>query len=130
MTDTLTRGLTMEIDKILTIAIGGAYVILTIVLYITNWINAIKSKNKEKQAALINATQSQITDSALQLIEDAEKFKNYTGEEKLNYVITRLKQINQTLYDEAGLIELVNKLVETTKNVNSKTKNINSKGGK
>lgn len=110
----------MEIDKILTIVIGGAYVILTVVLYITNWINAIKSKNKEKQAALINATQSQITDSALQLIEDAEKFKNYTGEEKLNYVITRLKQINQTLYDESGLIELVNKLVETTKNVNSK----------
>lgn len=110
----------MEIDKILTLVIGGSYVILTVILYITQWINAIKTKNKEKQAALINATQSQITDTALQLIQEAEKFKNYTGTEKLNYVITRLKQVNQTLYNEDDLIELVNKLVETTKNVNSK----------
>lgn len=110
----------MEIDKILTLVIGGTYVILTVILYITQWINAIKTKNKEKQAALINATQSQITDTALQLIQEAEKFKNYTGTEKLNYVITRLKQVNQTLYNEDDLIELVNKLVETTKNVNSK----------
>lgn len=106
-------------QKYVEIIIWGFYILVSVVMLIISWIYTIKSRNKEAQKELTNKTISEIQDLALDLIQQAEQFKNYTGEEKLNWTITRLKQINQNLYNEDELIELVNKLVETTKKVNA-----------
>ena len=106
-------------DKYVEIIISGIYILLSVVMFIITWVNAIKSKNKATKEDFINKTISEVNETALQLIQEAEKFNNYTGEEKLNWTITRLKQVNQTLYNEEELIGLVNKLVEATKNVNA-----------
>lgn len=108
-------------SKYVEIIISGVYIALSVVMFIITWISTIKSKNKTEKEELTNKTISEIQDLALDLIEQAEQFKNYTGEEKLNWTITRLKQVNQTLYNEDDLIRLVNKLVETTKKVNVST---------
>lgn len=96
------------------------YIALTIIMAIITWIKTLKSKNQEKIEALKNKTQEEFTNLALDYIQQAEEFKNYTGEEKLNWVVTRLKPFNQTLYDDNELIAFINKLVEVTKNVNNK----------
>lgn len=108
-------------EKYVEIIISGIYILLSVVMFIITWVNAIRSKNKATKEELTNKTISEIQDLAIDLIKEAETFKNYTGEEKLNWTITRLKQINQTLYNEDELIALVNKLVETTKKVNVST---------
>lgn len=87
-------------------------------MFIITWITTIKKKNKEKTEELTNQTLEQIQNTAIALIEDAEEFENYTGEEKLNWVVTRLKNLNQSIYNDDELVELVNKLVDVTRNVN------------
>lgn len=108
-------------EKYVEIIISGVYILLSVIMFVITWINAIKSKNKATKEELLNKTISEVNETALKLIQEAEQFKNYTGEEKLNWTVTRLKQLNQTLYNEEELIGIVNKLVEATKNVNVST---------
>lgn len=112
--------------QIIYMIVLSVYIAFSIIMAFITWMKTLKSKNAEKIEALKNKTQEELTNLAMTLIEDAEKFKNYTGEEKLNYVVTRLKQVNQNLYDENGLIDFVNKLVDVTKKVNVQ---IQQKGG-
>lgn len=107
-------------EKYVTIVIGSLYIIFTIIMYIQTWITAIKNKNKAKQEELLNASKEEIYNNCMTLVKDAEKFKNYTGEEKFNWVLTRLQQLNQKIYSEVELSDLINKIVDTTKNVNNK----------
>lgn len=107
-------------EKYVTIAIGSLYIIFTIIMYIDTWVTAKKNKNKAKQEELLNASKEEIYNTCMTLVQDAEKFKNYTGEEKFNWVLTRLQQLNQKIYGEVELGGLINKIVDTTKNVNNK----------
>lgn len=58
------------------------------------------------------------------LVQKAEEFKNYSGAEKLNYVLTNYKLDclnNGIKYDEARATEQVEEIIKLTRNVNAKT---------
>lgn len=62
-----------------------------------------------------------------ELVEKAETFTNYSGAEKLNYVLTNYKLdcINNGIkYDEAAVTEQIEKIINLTKNVNTKSVNV------
>ena len=67
------------------------------------------------------------------LIKKAEGFKNYTGAEKLNYVLTNYKLDclnNGIKYDEAAATEQIESIIDLTKAVNAKkTVNVIDKEG-
>lgn len=109
-------------DIYVDLAIKCAYILVSFVVFIIALIQAIKSKNKARKQEILNATEQEIQSTALELIQKAEEFKNYSGEEKLNFVLTRMKKLNQTLYGEAELTTLINNLVAMSKNVNSEKK--------
>lgn len=120
----------MEIANIVEYTVAGVYVLVSAIALIVSWVQSIKDKNKARQKELANKTAQEIDATARDLIETAETFKNYTGVEKLNWVITRLKQLNQNLYGEDELISLVNSIVKTTKNVNNENNEGGANGGK
>lgn len=62
----------------------------------------------------------------LELMKIAESFVNYNGEEKKEYVLTRLNQfanLNNFKYDEEISIKKLEELISLSKNVNNKEKN-------
>lgn len=104
--------------KYVDIIVSGVYILLSFIMFIATWINAKRTSDKAKKEELMNKTQEEISNLAIEYIKEAETFKNYTGAEKLNWVKTRLMQANQNIYGEDDLTALVNKLVAMTKNVN------------
>lgn len=115
----------MEYINIVEYIMLGLYIAISFIAWVVTIIDTIKEKKKAKAEALLNQTAQEVDAAARNLIEEAETFTNYTGTEKLNWVVTRLKQLNQKLYGEAELISLVNQIVSTTKKVNNK----NNEGG-
>lgn len=109
-------------DIYVDIAIKCAYILVSLIAFVVMLIQTNKNKNEAKKQAILNATEQEIQNTALELIQKAEEFKNYSGEEKLNFVLTRMKALNQTLYGETELTALINKLVAMSKNVNSEKK--------
>ena len=74
------------------------------------FVKASKSKKKEllKNALLV-------------LMEDAEKFKNYSAEEKKQYVFTRAKEFineNNIKFSDSLLSALIERQIEFSNNVN------------
>lgn len=53
--------------------------------------------------------------SLLELIEEAEKFINYSGEEKKAYVVTRIKEILLSKKIKIDITEIDNKIEELIK---------------
>lgn len=114
--------------QIIYMACAAAYIAFTIIMAVVTWVQTLKSKNAQKIEELKNKTFEELETMARGFIEEAEQFKNYDKTEKLNYVVTRLKQVNQNLYDDNGLVTFVNGLVDFTNNVNVNKKN-QQKGG-
>lgn len=85
-----------------------------------------KIKNKRMKNILENA--SKITSQIIPLIEQAEKFVNYSGEEKKEYVLTKLLgyAINNKLkFDKEEISNKIEELITMSKQVNSKTEGMN-----
>ena len=100
------------------LAVIGFYIIVAIVVSIRSLVKSFKKKNENENEKTIYEQYIEIFAKAKEFIEQAEKFVNYSPEEKHNYVLTRLKEINQTVFDELGLTNLINNLVAFTKSVN------------
>lgn len=114
--------------QIIYMALAAAYIAFTIIMAIITWVQTLRSKNAQKIEELKNKTFQEFELLARGYIEEADQFKNYTPDEKLNYVITRLQKVNQNLYDDNALVKFVNGLVDFTNNVNVNKKN-QQKGG-
>ena len=87
------------------------------------FIKAIK-ENKSKRSA---QTELSIGDELLALMEEAEKFTNYSGEEKKAYVITRVKEqlsSKKIRFDSNKISEKIEELIQLSKGVNSRKKNV------
>lgn len=85
----------------------------------------VKNKNLKK----ILEKAEIITKEIIPCILEAEKFVNYSGEEKKTYVMTKLNQFaiaNNIIFDEATTSSKVEELVALTKevNVNNTSNNI------
>ena len=76
-------------------------------------------KNKKLKKVLEKA--EEITKEIIPCIMEAEKFVNYTGEEKKNFVMTKLNQlaiINNIKFNEEEISNKIEQLVSLTKEVN------------
>lgn len=76
-------------------------------------------KNKKLKKVLEKA--EEITKEIIPCIMEAEKFVNYTGEEKKNFVMTKLNQfaiINNIKFNEEETSNKIEQLVSLTKEVN------------
>ncbi len=79
-------------------------------------------KNKKLKNVLEKA--EEVTKNIIPFIVEAEKFINYTGIEKKNYVMTRLNQYaiaNDIKFDQEEISNKIEELVELTKQVNKKS---------
>jgi len=95
---------------------------------ITFLVKFIKNANTKK--TLINFLNT--LETIYPFIEEAEKFINYTGEEKKAYVMTKITQHNinnKTKVDQSKISDTIDELVRFTKQVNVKktkqTENVN-----
>ena len=114
-------------DYILEYGIKSVFIVLEIVLLIVLYIKRKKASTNEENIKQDAQMRDTFWTIAMECIADAEKFKNYTGEERQNYVLTRLQKINQTIYSEEQIVKIVDMLVDLTNKVNVHKKN---KGGK
>ena len=115
-------------EKYVEIITGGIYIVASLCFLIYSFYRTKKAKNAEEAERLKGETVTMIQNTAMELIQKAEEFKNYTGEEKFNYVLTRLKQLNQNLYGESELGEIINELVKMSNNVNVEKKEESKNG--
>lgn len=104
----------MDIDKIFNIVLLAYYAVLAIVVGISTIISQAKKRKKENK----DITLSYIYDTAMNLIEEAEKFKNYSGEEKKNYVMTRMKQFFGDAMTDSDFSVIIEDLIQLSKRVN------------
>lgn len=84
-------------------------------------------KNKKLKKVLEKT--EEITKNIIPLIKEAEKLTNYSGEEKKEYVITRLQQYaisNNIDLDLEYISSRIEELIELTKVVNANSDNNNA----
>lgn len=65
-----------------------------------------------------------VSNKLCEYVEEAEGFKNYTGDEKRNFVLTKMNQFsidNNIKFDSNYIIEKIESLIATTKKVNVKS---------
>ena len=86
----------------------------------------VKGGNWKKAADAASAIGSEFSKLS-SLVKKAEQFKNYSGAEKLNYVLTNYKLdcLNSGVkYDEAAVVAHIEQIIDLTKSVNVKTVNV------
>lgn len=100
---------------LIVLSLGGT--ILTVIIKTT------KNSKVKKNATTAYTIVKKIQD----LIINAESFVNYTGSEKLNFVITRMKEFslsNNLALTEEKITELVENEITLSKDVNANNKNV------
>lgn len=101
--------------QILYVALG---ITITAITFVIPWI-------KNRKAKKILQTTVDIASQLRPFIIEAEKFTNYTGEEKLNYVMTRANQYaiaNSLKFDAEATKKEIEDLIELSKKVNKRDK--------
>ena len=104
-----------NLDLTITIVSAVISLVLTIVIF------AIKLTNTIKQKKTIENEQD-LLDAVGPIMEIAEKLSNYTGQEKKEYVLTKVNQLaieNKVKYDETKISAKIEELISLTKNVNA-----------
>ena len=107
----------MQIVYITLIALSLLSTILTLIIKTTK--NNKVKKNAETTYNIVKKIQD--------LIINAESFTNYSGSEKLNFVITRMKEFsltNNLALTEEKITELVENEITLSRDVNAKNKNV------
>ncbi|MDE6586411.1 MAG: hypothetical protein K2K80_07015 [Clostridia bacterium] len=105
----------MENLELLLSLIGTAvsFLIATVV-FIVKFVRSIRTRK-------MIASESDLLDAVIPLIELAEKYKNYSGEEKKEFVLTKLNQFaieNKISFDSDAIVKRIEELIILSKNVN------------
>lgn len=106
-----------QIEEIITIISAALGLIITITGFL---IPLIKSTKAKKSLIAVN----KLTGALQNMVIEAEKFVNYSGEEKKQYVMTKAYKYaveNKIPYDENAVSEKIEDLVALSKQVNVKT---------
>lgn len=106
-----------NVKEIITIVSAVVGILITITSFL---IPLVKNSKAKKQLTAVN----QIAGVLQNLVIEAEKFVNYSGEEKKQYVMTlanRYALENNLPYDEDYISAKIEELVSLSKQVNSKT---------
>ena len=90
--------------------------LVTCLFFIIKFIKSVHTKNKLKD-------NTAILEAVAPLMEIAEKFRHYSGEEKKEFVLTKLNQFsleNNLAFDAEAIDKKIEELIKLTKQVNSK----------
>src|SRR5690554_5759176 len=105
----------LEIKEMIAIIIS---LVIGIVVLIRKLINALKLKSRLKNQISLDAV-------TLALVSEAEKFSSYSGEEKKEWVKTKVNQyaiINNIVFDEGVVDGVIENLIDLSKKVNKRDK--------
>lgn len=105
-----------QIEEIITIITAALGLIITITGFL---IPLVKSTKAKKSLIAVN----KLTGALQNMVIEAEKFVNYSGEEKKQYVMTKAYKYaveNKIPYDENAVSEKIEDLVALSKQVNVK----------
>lgn len=96
--------------------------ITPILTIICSFLIFLKNKIKKKQVSKMVEKTEELMKRIIPYIEEAERFINFSGEEKKEYVMTKLKgyAINFGIdFDENSISNKVEELIELSKKVNT-----------
>lgn len=108
------------IKQIITIISIALPLLVTTITFLLKFIGSAKSKKAAENL-------QRVSNIVIPYIEDAEKFLNYTGAEKKEYVMTKATKFavkNGIPFDDNKISELIEQLVKMTKQVNKRDKDI------
>lgn len=107
----------------------NCYTIFSIIIAVASIILSIVSEFRKKKTEKLSLTQQTLSSKIENLVVEAEKFLNYSGEEKKNYVLTRAKQyltsVKCTKISDSSISDIIERFVSITKLVNQREKDIN-----
>lgn len=108
-------------DRIEIIITLASSVIPVLIAFFTFLIKFIKN---EKAKKVLNGM-LKVSEAIQSLTVAAEKFTNFSGEEKKQYVLTKVNQFaidNKIKFDQEKVSQMIDELVATTKKVNMRDK--------
>lgn len=88
---------------------------ITVIIIIIKFVKNVRSKKKIENSAIL-------MDAVAPLMTLAEKFKNFSGEEKREYVLTNLNRFsieNGIEFNSAAITAKIEELIKLTKEVNT-----------
>ena len=94
------------------------YCVLAIIAEIVTITNLFKAKKQAKDTKEIAVDREAIQKEIDKLIEEAEKFRSFKGEEKKAYVMTRAIQISKGIMTNSEIDEYIEDKVKLTDTVN------------
>ena len=100
-------------------------VIITVATLLITTISFLIKSVKSSKAQKTSKAEIHINNILLKLMEEAEKYVNYSGEEKKAYVITRVKEEflrNKVKLDTNKVNDKIESLIQLSKNVNGRNK--------
>ena len=109
-----------DLKLILSITATGIGLLITALTFFTKFLRNAKAKKLAQNII-------DISNAIIPYIKQAEQFLNYTGEEKKEYVITKVNQFaleNNIPFDIEVVSSKIEELIVLTKQVNIKNKNI------
>lgn len=104
-----------NLEQMITVVSASLGLIATVTGFLIPLVKNVKAKNK--LTAL-----NQLSTLLKSLIMEAEKFSNFTGEEKKQYVMTKANRYaleNNIPFDESTVGDEIEKLIDLSKNVNN-----------
>ena len=107
-------------------------VIATISTLLITFITMIFKLSKNIKERKVLEGLQELNKDIISLIEQAESFTNYTGEEKKEYVLTRVERLinnNKFKVNEEKVSEKIEELIELSNNVNVNKKRLNKELG-
>lgn len=90
--------------------------VVSLIVFIIKFIKAIKNKKAQQDEV-------DLLDAVAPIMEIAETFTHYSGEEKKEYVLTKINQLaieNGVDYDSETVTSKIEELIKLSKQVNSK----------
>lgn len=103
-------------ELILSLAGTAFSLFVACIIFIIKIVQAIRSKKQTINATLLE-------EAIPPLMEIAEKFQNYSGKEKKEYVMTKINQFaieNKLHFDANTISDKIEQLIKLTKEVNAK----------
>lgn len=104
-----------NLEQMITVVSAGLGLIATVTGFLIPLVKNVKAKNRLTAG-------TQLSTLLKSLIVEAEKFSNFTGEEKKEYVMTKANRYaleNNIPFDESTVGDEIEKLIDLSKNVNN-----------
>ena len=106
-----------KLELILSLAGTAIGLLITTLTFVVKFCKSVKARKVAEQTI-------EIANAVLPYIEQAEKFINFSGEEKKEYVMTKANQYaiqNGIKFDSAAVSKKIEEFIAFTKQVNTKT---------